>query len=369
MGDKKIKVHLNPGVHPQFKEITNYPPKGVRYFFNEPRGDHNSVSKRKFRAIVAKLHKTGIPRMIYVRNSDKYDLLHSTRGILPLNKKPWIVDIESGAAFSGLSWNNLKKSLMQKIIRKLLLSKYCKKIIPQSYAAKKSLLENVDCSGFEHKIETVYLAWHTTKIKRKKSNKIRISFIGRDFYVKGGQDLQEAFKILDKKYPGKLELKYKGIVPENKKLNLPNVKYLENIPDTKKFYEVIFGDCDIYVQPTVVDSFGVSILEAMSTGLPIVCTDDFTLPELVKDGYNGFLVKSPVHWYDYRFDDKKYEDLALRVHPETVKELVKKISILIENPKLRKIMGRNSFKLVESGKFSIKERNKKLKNIYEEALG
>jgi len=368
MSDKKIKVHINPGVHPQFKEITNYPPKGVRYLFNEPKGDHNSVSKRKFRAIVAKLHKTGIPRMIYVRNSDKYDLLHSTRGILPLNKRPWIVDVESGAAFSGLSWNNLKKPLMQKIIRKLLLSESCKKIIPQSHAAKKSLLENVDCSGFKHKIETVYLAWHTTEFKRKKSNRIRISFIGRDFYVKGGQDLQEAFKILDKKYPGKLELKYKGLVPEDKKLNLPNVKYLENIPDTKKFYGVIFGDCDIYVQPTVVDSFGVSILEAMSTGLPIVCTDDFTLPELVKEGYNGFLVKSPVHWYDHRFDSKKYEDLALRVHPETVRELVKKISILIENPELRKRMGRNSLKLVRSGKFSIKERNKKLKRIYEEAL-
>jgi len=368
MKNKKITVYINPGVHPQFKEIINYPPKGVRYIFKEPKGDHNSVSRRKFRAIFAKLHETGIPRMTYITNSDKYDLIHSTRGILPLNKIPWIVDIESGAAFSGLSWKNLQKPLMQKIIRKLLLSPHCKKIIPQSDAAKKSMLENLDCSGFEHKIETVYLAWHTTKFKREESDKIRISFIGRDFYVKGGQDLHEAFKILNKKYPGKLELKYKGLVPKNKRLKLPNVKYLENIPDTKKFYEVIFRDCDIYVQPTIVDSFGVSILEAMSTGLPIVCTDDFTLPELVKDGYNGFLVKSPVHWYDYRFDNKGYEKLALRVHLETVRELVKKMSILIEDPKLRKIMGRNSFNLVETGKFSIKERNKKLKRIYEEAL-
>jgi len=368
MSNKKIRVRMNPGVHPLFKEITNYPPKEVRYFFNEPKGDHNSASKRKFRGIVAKLHKTGLPRMIYVGNSDKYDILYSTRGILPLNRKNWIVDIESGAAFAGLRWKDLRKPLMQNIIRKFLLSKYCKKIIPHSEAAKKSMLENIDCSGFEHKIETVYLAWHTTKFKRKMSDKVRMSFIGRDFYVKGGQDVQEAFKILDKKYPGKLELKYKGLVPENKKLNIPNVKYLEKIPDTKKFYEVIFGDCDIYIQPTIVDSYGVSILEAMSTGLPIVCTDDFALPELVKEGYNGFLVKSPVHWYDHRFDDEQYERLALKVHPETVKELVEKISILIENPKLRKRMGKNSFNLVKYGKFSIKERNKKLGRIYEEAL-
>lgn len=240
--------------------------------------------------------------------------------------------------------------------------------MPQSDAAKKSLLENVDCSGFEDKIETVYLAYHTTKLKRKKSDKVRLSFIGRGFYEKGGNDLQEAFKILNKKYPGKLQLKYKGIVPYNKKLNLSNVHYLENVSDPKKFYDIIFGDCDIYVQPTTCDSFGVSILEAMSTGLPIVCTDDFTLPELVKDGYNGFLVKSPVHWYDYVSNLKKYAQLSEKNHPQTVKELVEKLSVLIEDEKLRKTMGRNSFKIVSTGAFSIKERNKKLRRIYEEAL-
>ena len=321
---------------------------------------------RKKRRLYVQLNKFGISRLAFIPNSDKYDLIHSTRGILPLTNKPWIVDIESGAAFSGLNWNNLKNPLMQKIIINRLSSPFCKKILPQSDAAKKSLLENVDCSKFKDKIETLYLAWHTTKLKRKKSDVVRISFIGRGFYDKGGNDLHEAFKILNKKY--KISLKYKGIVPENKKLNLPNVKYLENIPDPKKFYDEIFGDCDIYVQPTTVDSYGVSILEAMSTGLPIVCTDDFTLPEMVKDGYNGFLVKSPVHWYDYRFDLQKYQKIAEQEHPETIKELVEKISILIENTKLRKKMGKNSFKMVKSGKFSIKERNKQLRRIYDEAL-
>ena len=108
----------------------------------------------------------------------------------------------------------------------------------------------------------------------------------------------------------------------------------------------------------------------MSTGLPIVCTDDFTLPELVENGYNGFLVKSPVNWYPYAVKGigQEYKKIAEEDHPETVKELVEKISILIEDKKLRKKMGENSFNLVESGKFSIKERNKKLRKIYDEAL-
>ena len=368
---KKLRVYINPGVHPQFREITDFPPKGVKYIYDKPKGDHNSKYMRGKRILITFAQKyLQIPRMAKIKNVKDIDLIHSTRGILIRNKKPWIVDLESGAAFAGLEWTTLKKPIMKKIIRKYLSSPYCKKIIPQSDAAKKTLLENIDCSGFEHKIETLYLAYHTTKLKRKESEVVRLSFIGRDFYEKGGHDVQEAFKILNKKYPGKVTLKYKGSVPENKKLNLPNVKYLENVPDPGKFYEEIFGDCDIYVQPTTIDSFGVSILEAMSTGLPIVCTDDFTLPELVEDGFNGFLVKSHVHWYPYASTGtgQEYQKKAEEDHPETVKELVDKISILIENKELRKKMGENSFQLVESGKFSIKKRNRTLRKIYDEAL-
>ena len=42
---------------------------------------------------------------------------------------------------------------------------------------------------------------------------------------------------------------------------------------------------------------------------------------------------------------------------------------MIEDSSLRKKMSKASRKLVESGKFSIKYRNKKLKNIYNESLG
>lgn len=368
---KKLKVFFNPGVHPQFDEIINYPPKDIEYKISRPQGDHNDDKIRKKRERIVKLHSFGIPRMYYYSESKDCDLIHSTRAIIPLfSKKPWILDMESGAAFTGLSWKYLKNPLAQFIIRRACLSKNCKKIIPQSDSAKRSLLENIDCHGFEDKIETLYLSWHTNKLKRKKSDKVRISFIGRDLYIKGGNDLQEAFKILDKKYPNKLLLKMKcDKIPEDKKLNMPNVKYIPKIKDQKEFYNEIFGDCDIYVQPTTVDSWGVSILEAMSTGLPVICTDDkFTLPELVQNGYNGFLVKNPGHFYEYKDNLEEYSKIANSEHPETVKDLVEKISILIENPKLRKKMGENSFKLVDSGKFSIKERNKRLRKIYDEAL-
>ena len=200
---KKLKVYINPGVHPQFQEIINFPPKGVGYIYEKPRGDHNSSFMRWKRVFITFIQEyLQIPRMAKIENSKDFDLIHSTRGILIRNKKPWIVDLESGAVFAGLEWTTLKKPIMKKIIRRYLSSKYCKKILPQSNAAKQTLLEHIDCSGFEHKIETLYLAYHTTKLKRKSSDIVRLSFIGRDFFEKGGHDVQEAFKILNKKYPG-----------------------------------------------------------------------------------------------------------------------------------------------------------------------
>lgn len=52
----------------------------------------------------------------------------------------------------------------------------------------------------------------------------------------------------------------------------------------------ILEDADIYVQTSKAEGFGVSVLEAMSWGLPVVATSVGGLISLVRDGQNGFLV-------------------------------------------------------------------------------
>ena len=54
---------------------------------------------------------------------------------------------------------------------------------------------------------------------------------------------------------------------------------------------------------------------------------------------------------------------------EIIKKIEEKASLLIENKKLREKMSKNCLKTIKDGKFSIRERNKKLKRIYGEALG
>jgi glycosyltransferase involved in cell wall biosynthesis len=46
----------------------------------------------------------------------------------------------------------------------------------------------------------------------------------------------------------------------------------------------------VYVQPSRWEGFGLGVLEAMISGLPVVATNVSSLPELVVDGETGVLV-------------------------------------------------------------------------------
>ena len=46
---------------------------------------------------------------------------------------------------------------------------------------------------------------------------------------------------------------------------------------------------DIFLLPSEQESFGLAALEAMAHGIPVVCSDTGGLPEVVKEGYSGFL--------------------------------------------------------------------------------
>ena len=50
-----------------------------------------------------------------------------------------------------------------------------------------------------------------------------------------------------------------------------------------------FKKADIFVQPTFDDCFPLTLVEAMQYGLPIVSTDVGAIPDMVKDGENGFV--------------------------------------------------------------------------------
>ena len=75
-----------------------------------------------------------------------------------------------------------------------------------------------------------------------------------------------------------------------------NVRYLGKIVDKKKLAEV-YNSCDIFLllsQKTKSweEWFGITLVEAMSCGLPVIATDSVGPREIIKDSINGFVVKN-----------------------------------------------------------------------------
>jgi glycosyltransferase involved in cell wall biosynthesis len=93
-----------------------------------------------------------------------------------------------------------------------------------------------------------------------------------------------------------------------------------------------YEDCSVYVQPSVTESFGLPVLEAMSYSRPVIVTEGAGVSELVEDGKEGFVV--PIR---------------------SASVLAEKIQYFFENPKESKRMGRNARAKAEKYTWSIVE--------------
>ena len=72
-----------------------------------------------------------------------------------------------------------------------------------------------------------------------------------------------------------------NIIDRNK-----NIEFIEKtVPAPGLYY---MGD--VYVYPSKLDGLGLTVIEAMSSGLPVITTDCAPMNEFVIDGYNGYLV-------------------------------------------------------------------------------
>lgn len=67
------------------------------------------------------------------------------------------------------------------------------------------------------------------------------------------------------------------------------VAFAERVPH--RDLPQLLAQCDIFVQPsTGEEAFGISVVEAMACGLPVLASDNGGLPEILVDGQTGFLL-------------------------------------------------------------------------------
>lgn len=183
------------------------------------------------------------------------------------------------------------------IYNRYLLSKVITKIIANSEETKRTILLNLKGKIQEDNIYVIYngidlskFAQNSMKVKKK----LHIGTLGRLAYQKNHHSLINIAKILKDKNlnfklliggEGKLETELKQQVSAFNLTN--NVKFLGNIISPSDFYQQI----DFFLLTSHWEGFGYVIVEALASGLPVICYDISSNKELIENGIEGFLVE------------------------------------------------------------------------------
>lgn len=184
------------------------------------------------------------------------------------------------------------------------------------------------------------------KIKEEKSC-VTFVFMGKCGVRKGVYDLLDTIEEI--KNHGYDESKFKVILAGDGELDKVNEKVLEkkieNVVNVKGWIEKeekeeILLSGDVFILPSYNEGLPMAMLEAMSFALPCIVTNVGGIPEVIKNGVNGF-ISSP--------GDKK--------------SLYNNMMSLINNEDNRKEMGKNSFDTV-NGHFNQEKELLKISNIY-----
>jgi len=184
------------------------------------------------------------------------------------------------------------------------------------------------------------------KIIDKKYNLIGkkvVLFAGKLTKIKGAEYLINAAKDI------KGDIYIIGDGPEKKiledlvrKLSLKNVNFLGYMGDeSRKELLEFYYRADVFVAPSVAEeALGLVILEAMTCNTPVVATKKGGIPSLIKNGVNGFLIRS-----------------------KNSKQIADACNKILDNDALAQKMKESSRKIVEE-KFSWNKIAQKYRRVY-----
>lgn len=298
------------------------------------------------------------------KTKKEFDLIHCAHCLSKNKHKPWVADLEG--YWSMFIGNSESKKNKDKVL-KILMRKNCKKIMPWTQETYNDIVQNMP--SVKHKLEVVYPAIPLNYSKKdNKDNKIRILYATRHFWLKGGVIALEVYKKINEKYGGKVELVFISDVPDEIKKRYPEINIQNLIPNDKLLE--LYRKSDIFFYPSFVDTFGFGLLEAMSFGIPIISVNTKytkTRKEIIINKKHGLIVDIENSLTDKILSQKE----NLQLDEECfilINEIFNKSISLIEDKRMREKMTSNCLKEIRQGKFSIQERNKKIKKIYSEAI-
>ena len=144
-------------------------------------------------------------------------------------------------------------------------------------------------------------------------------------FLFAGRGRVEKYRVLAREHRVEKFCSFLGVISNNEKIEL-------------------FRKATIFLLPSYAEGQPIAILEAMGAGLPVISTSVGSIPEIIKDGENGFLIE-----------------------PGDYKALAEKITLLLKADELRGKMGKGNYKIARE-KYDVrrvfKEINEAYKSLY-----
>jgi|SRR3989344_114927 len=204
--------------------------------------------------------------------------------------------------------------------------------------------------GFKKKIEILSSGINTRIFSPglKNTEEFTILHVGRIGYEKNIDQVIHSFKLVLKELSSaKLIIAGDGPALKDLRELSQKLEINKNIEFTgfvnRKNLPELYRKASVFVTASTMETLGLVILEAMSSGLPIVAVDKYATPWLVKQNQNGFLTK-----------------------PLDKKGLSKYLIQILKDKKLAKRLGEKSRML--AGVHDTKKIAVKLTQIYNKAI-
>jgi len=123
-------------------------------------------------------------------------------------------------------------------------------------------------------------------------------FISTQFRIKCGPELVNAFEKLQSHFDHEIKLCIVTDLEEARNLlgNLDTYKGIEwrNAKLSEIEVAQLLASSRCLVHPSLAESFGVVVLEALASGCAIIASNIASFPEMVRDNDNGFLIAAPI---------------------------------------------------------------------------
>ncbi|QFF98024.1 glycosyltransferase [Psychrobacillus glaciei] len=170
-----------------------------------------------------------------------------------------------------------------------------------SHFTKKSLLYNQINEKKIHKAKYGIDINNYNRRSKNKPDEIVFSFVGRVTQNKGAWYFIDAVRALNEILPiiyPNIKVRFLIAGHYNKKdtniINAPNnCEFLGHLT-RDKMYD-FYSQTDILIFPSISDGFGLSVLESLASGIPVICATTAGISEEIRDYYNGFIISPHKH--------------------------------------------------------------------------